>query len=404
MKNQEEVKNEINIKFENNKLSWNEVEGAISYSVSILGNEDFTVEDLEKINEIDINNTNLRSGKYDVYVTVKFNDGAKKQSNKKEIEYKKADIQEISNLKFDEKTKMLKWDSIENVENYTVFIYDNVQGSFVDESGKKLDENNYVVTKENNIHFKSIENFDYTFCVEANFQDGKSICSYLERKIVGKPYEEKELLKSPENIKVNNNIITWNKVENAIGYRITLIGENDFSNDFVEKDILNYEIGEECRLIPGDYIVRIVSIADENSNYGNSENNSEEAIYSKNKKVLQVPNEVKVDEGILTWNKVEHAKEYFIKIENDIESKIISVSNDKTSLDLKNEKLPVGVNKISICACSNEYMYIKSSDYSNVIDYNVKEEEYISNENLNSKTATSLLEKAFTTIATLFIK
>ncbi|MGL4730968.1 MAG: cell wall-binding repeat-containing protein [Clostridium sp.] len=373
-----------NLIFSNNKLTWDKVEGATSYDVNILGNSDYTMHSCGQYNFQDFNSTQLRPGHYDAYVIANFGDGSSKQSEKLGLDYNIERLATPSEITFDSESKMLNWKDVEGAKSYTVFVYDNIQGVLVKSDELKSgviaptdkgdkNENNPVV-EENRLDCSKLPEGDYSFSIRTN--SGKSIFndSYyggLDNQFIGDPYKDKKILASPTNVKIDeNNNITWDAVENASRYRITIVGEKDSSNVYCNGETTSYK-REGCKMPAGEYELKVIAMPEANSSYRNSEW-SQAITYTKEQLVVDTPQNVQIKDGILTWDKVEGLGSYFVKIENDVKAQIIKVENDKVSLSLKELNLPKGESKISICSHSNYRIIENSSEYTEPTVYVVE--------------------------------
>ena len=80
------------------------------------------------------------------------------------------------------------------------------------------------------------------------------------------PVEEKEQLESPQSVKLDKAIATWDAVENATGYKLQLYKDNSKSGQAVEVgNVTEYDITELLEFYQsGEYAVTITAIGGEN--------------------------------------------------------------------------------------------------------------------------------------------
>lgn len=106
----------------------------------------------------------------------------------------------------------------------------------------------------------------------------------------------------PQNLKVEEGVLTWDEVEEASKYLI-LIG-----NDEIEVNTTSFDL-KTLTLESGEYKVKVKAFL--NDKYGPY---SEEVVYLVNIAVLSKPGNVRIDGDIIYWSSVANAKEYEVTV------------------------------------------------------------------------------------------
>ena len=166
---------------------------------------------------------------------------------------------------------------------------------------------------------------------------------------------EEDIIKlvAPENVTVDGDILKWSASESAKLYEIKATLNNQvtlFTTSSIQYDIKAFSIGNwtfEVRAL-GD------GVFFESSNYSQSFTHEIEPIY------LTIPQNIAINSGVFSFNAVNDAVSYIVKI-NDSE-----VSINQTSLNLNSYNLNPGTYIVSVKAIGNNQSIIDSTFSSTV--------------------------------------
>lgn len=300
-----------NLKIVDGVLSWDEVKGANSYTVEINGKEyecaenSFTLPDdlygqvNVKVTAHDGNgNTVFAELKTTVTITLPTPDNIRQESN------------------------VITWDAVKNAQGYVVKI-NGVEHA--------ANENRYVLP----------DGISGSLSVLASgTSDGIILPSEYSV-----PFIIKTTLNKPTGITVSNGVITWNKVENADKYIVTL------NNEIVKETASNF-LSVKYQ-VSGLTNVKIKAVS---ANENILDSDFAETILDIEKLTLSAPKNVTVDGKTLTFEAVEGAVEYEIYQNGQI---IATVS--VTSYAITNEQFELG-GYIEVKAISPTAIASKLSD------------------------------------------
>ncbi len=150
----------------------------------------------------------------------------------------------------------------------------------------------------------------------------------------------------PNNLRLIENELRWDEVENATGYIVNVNGIDD--ENIIEDTKYLIEVVEGI----STYAIKVKAIFNDNindiSNYSNT------LKYSVTATKLENPKNVHVTENIIVWNQVENALSYIIMI-NDNE--VISNNNTYVLSDSQIENMPL---EIKILAVGDGALYANS--------------------------------------------
>ncbi len=157
----------------------------------------------------------------------------------------------------------------------------------------------------------------------------------------------------------NNVIVEWNKVENAISYRVT-VNQTETYQVYSEKHVFIFESIKNYAQDELSFTVKAIGY----NNYLDSAISTQETFnpYSK----LSIPEEVKIENvnniAFLSFKAVENARTYIISV-NDVEfeseSTYINLSQYVNSTQLYSIKIKC-----------KAYNFFKESDFSEIFNYN----------------------------------
>lgn len=129
--------------------------------------------------------------------------------------------------------------------------------------------------------------------------------SWCENKSVNK-------LKQVEvsSIKYDNGVIKWSSVSNATSYKV-VIGDNEYTT---QKASLEYQAGNES------FDISIQAIGDHNKTFDG-------VVSTKNFIYLDVVEGITIEDGKLTWQEVEHADAYKIRLQSNSNTPVTVTTN-----------------------------------------------------------------------------
>jgi hypothetical protein len=156
----------------------------------------------------------------------------------------------------------------------------------------------------------------------------------------------------PNNLEINDKILTWGEVENAESYIIYIDGEE------YKADEASYSLDKLIEIKV--YEIKIKAIGD-GEIYLNSE--WSEIIKYTVSMNLNAPNGLEIEGNILTWTAVENAKKYII----DIDGTEYKADEANYSLD---ELIEIKVYEIKVKAIGDDEIYF-DSDWSEIIKHTV---------------------------------
>jgi hypothetical protein len=177
----------------------------------------------------------------------------------------------------------------------------------------------------------------------------------IEKTLNANLNNEEDIIKlvAPENVTVDRDILKWSASESAKLYEIKATLNNQvtlFTTSSIQYDIKAFAIGNwtfEVRAL-GD------GVFSESSNYSQSFTHEIEPIY------LTIPQNIAINSGVFSFNAVNDAVSYIVKI-NDSE-----VSINQTSLNLNSYNLNPGTYIVSVKAIGNNQSIIDSTFSSTV--------------------------------------
>ncbi len=116
-------------------------------------------------------------------------------------------------------------------------------------------------------------------------------------------------------IKYDNGLIKWNSVSNATSYKV-IIGDKEYTTT---KSSLEYQAGNE------NFDITIQAIGDHNKTFDG-------VVSTKNFIYLDVVEGVTIEDGKLTWQEVEHADAYKIRLQSNSNTPITVTTNSYDKL------------------------------------------------------------------------
>lgn len=188
---------------------------------------------------------------------------------------------------------ILNWPNVSYAKNYEVFI---------DEDSYIIESNKFDILE----HVKEVK--DYNIKVRALDNNNFIASDFIEIK-----HKTTAQMQTPS-INVKGETISWNKVENAISYTITINNDLYINTEYVH---LSFDFSNYCTKA-GQYILRVS--ANTNGNYRASD--IVEYTYYKMQK-LNSPT-LSIENGILSWISVDNAKNYSVFIDGVMKDELIT--------------------------------------------------------------------------------
>ena len=393
------------ITVENNLISWNRIENATGYKISIDGEENevtppiFDLSGITKPKSYNIrikalgnkiehfdsnwsqsvivtrlpapvlqitktkliwNQINGNSG-YELYCNDKYMAHIKKDVTEYDLlninaDYKfqiqtKGDNFYILDSPFSEKVSVKKLDMPSNLQiNETQMSWDAVAGADLYLIGGDFTP---LETYETLYDLQSVKPGIYNVSVQAisNREDlFASDKNYIKVTIEKKP------LGRLSGVSIQGNRLIWDRLENASGYKILIKQNQTLYKEITEGPVENFADLLEIGLSDGTYTIEIYALG--NDIYKNSE--KESVSYIKTTPTAQIPNldpikNAAIHNGVLKWNAVSNASGYVVNMTLDN----VSVYNtnvmrdDKLELDIPELNLEAGNYIVTLYALGN---------------------------------------------------
>ena len=215
---------EPQLSYEDGLIAWPNIENADYYEIMIQGQDSIFV-DTNEFNFSDIVVQNEKVYKFIIVARSNneyINSSTIDQTKMVEI-YLTGKMETPTDLSFNQSTKVFSWSAVEKAQSYTVYL--NKDGWT---SQKELK----ATTNSLNLASYMIERGSYKFCVKANAYAVSDISWYLASEKSQKlSHIVKTTLEAPQNLKatlsVTDVIFTWNAVQNANGYIIEILNEDN---------------------------------------------------------------------------------------------------------------------------------------------------------------------------------
>lgn len=269
---------------ESGVIIFNEVENAEYYTLTIVcGNKDHNHKDVRlSSNTYDFSTCEMQED--GISFTVKaYADGYLTSTS--EVYVYKKNLSEVTGLAYDSAKSELTWNAVANAANYVVTV--NGESYVVDGTSYSL----------------RYETGSLKVSVKAEAKGYISSTAALDVTI--------SRLATPTNIKISNNVITWDAVEGATGYVVKMLGR--------ENDVTGTSYTIPANTI-GSTKITIVAKA---ANSANNSVASEEIAIEKNSSSM---NPV-YNNGKVTWNYLYNVDTYVVKV-NDGEEFEVSGKNE----------------------------------------------------------------------------
>ena len=164
-----------------------------------------------------------------------------------------------------------------------------------------------------------------------------------------------EALAAPANITVRGDDLSWDRVEGAASYSITVVGEGYSDEGTSDNGFYKLEFTE-----PGVYTISVTAVAEDGS-LGKTG-----SISYTFKQRLAAPGKPAYNAGVLTWDAVENAVSYNLRVWNPVDDKLIeNIAVEGTSYTLDAEKYgATGAYDISVSAVADPEGVYSDSVYS----------------------------------------
>lgn len=172
-------------------------------------------------------------------------------------------------------------------------------------------------------------------------------------------------LESPKNIVLKNDFLSWNRVQEADGYFISIDGQ---LTDHHLKELF-YDL-RELRLVAGSYQVSVVAVKDGFKSLPSVK--LDYLVKEDQEGILNAPQNIELRDGILHWQGEHGANSYLVHVG----SMMFNVREPTFDLSLKS--IPVGEHQIYVNTLKNNYV----SPNSNTLNYLVSSNKEQNNINL----------------------
>jgi hypothetical protein len=262
------IKDPSNIKYDGNYITWDEVKGAQSYEVIINDNAPL----FSEINRFSYDSLNQS---FQVSIQA-INSSSKGEDSNKVVEHFNF-IGTVDNIHYED--GKIVWDTNPNATSYQVKINNGTPIT------ANINELGGLPTGKNSVQ---------VIAVDVNNANNYSKWSLIY---------QYTLLESPTNIQYDSSIISWDSVSNATGYIVSI---NSF--DYNVGNTLEYAFVAEG----------ISSLAISVKALGNESTDVYDSAYALEKTYvyLEPIHTVDVNDGIVTWDFVDHATHYKVEVKS----------------------------------------------------------------------------------------
>lgn len=183
---------------------------------------------------------------------------------------------------------LITWDPVDDATGYSVSV-DGKESDVITDTEYTVKEGAKHTVKVKPVKANSQTTYYYSF-----WSDSVSV------RLLGSV--------QPKNIKYEDGKITWTKVANAVGYRVTIDGEEDE----VPTNEYSYTGGDS-------FDVTVQALGDGNTYYNGAVSDAKSFIY------LPVVERIWIDDdGNLVWDKIEKATGYSVKVNNNSQPKKVN--------------------------------------------------------------------------------
>lgn len=319
------------LKYESEQIMWNEVANATNgYSVIVKQNDKEVIN--QTITKTSITVAELAAGNYTVYVKAIEVKDAYKESNTAKLDFTVVDktpikttLETPSNITYDSKTQTVKWDKVENANSYKIkAVKTNSEDTVIEEQ---------TVT-DLIISVKNLETKNITLTIQA--LASKEDETYLDSEVATYSFTILPTkLATPTNLKYENEIISFDSVDNSDCYQIIIMDKNTEEvkkelSDTIETTMNVSDLGK------GDYVLKVIAYAEIDAIYyaDSDQATMEFTIASLGK--LSTPEITGINGGNIVWT-TNNARDYEITIvkrgtTEEVSTEGISVVNNSFML------------------------------------------------------------------------
>lgn len=197
-----------------------------------------------------------------------------------------------------------------------------------------------------------------------------SLCSFTSLVACKK---EPTKLETPQNLKINGDVASWDAVENATKYRLNLIDSfNKEQKRLVDGTSVDLKT---LHLNIDTYKIQVQAVG--NDKYADSDYSTTEITYKNRLPQLEVPSNLVITGHIFSWDVVEYAASYKVSIVNSL-NEVKEITSNEATLNLKALRLAPETYTIKVQAIGDNVDY-RDSDFSNTsVTYEVVPEPIIS--------------------------
>lgn len=252
-----------------------------------------------------------------------------------------------TNLQISETT--LTWTAVANASSYKV----DIDGTEHSASAATYDLSALTTAKTYTIKVKAIGNG--TAYTDSDWSQAKS---YVVSEQIAQPQQ----LPVPANHKIEGKYFSWDDVENATGYKVSL---NDVEYN---QSISSYWLGDLTTA--GTYVLKVKAIGDGEAFTDSAWSSEKSYVINEQAERLAAPTGLAVNGFDLTWNPVTNADSYEIDFNNGVYS-ITKYAYETTTYSLAGQ-IGIGTYTIKIKAASDSVNYT-DSDWSQGLSHEVTE-------------------------------
>lgn len=296
------------LKYENDKITWNEVKNASNgYAVIVKQNDKEVIN--KNITDTSLSVIELTAGNYTVIIKANEVKDAYKESKQATLDFtvvektpEKTNLQTPTNITYDSTTQSIKWDSVESAERYKIKATKTNTDLIVIEE--------QIVT-ETTISVNNLPTKEITLTIQALVSTTDE--THLDSNIAKFNFEIKPVkLTTPTNLKVENDIVSFDAVDNSDCYQIVIIDKN--TNEVVKEleDTIETKM-DISDLGKGDYILKVVAYAEIDSIYYTDSEEATTEFKIASLGTLTTPEITGINDGNIVWI-ANNARDYEITI------------------------------------------------------------------------------------------
>lgn len=165
-------------------------------------------------------------------------------------------------------------------------------------------------------------------------------------------------LESPANLKITNGVLSWDSVEEADHY-LVFIDQTE-----VKVSLLTYDLKKQS-LAVGSYTVSVVAVKDDKLSLPS--NVLTYVVIDPAAEVVEVPKNVKIVAGVVSWDAVVGATSYLVHVGT------MNFTVTTTTVDLKTKSIPEGTHAVYVNTVKGSKSSANSQNVSYVVETSIQQ-------------------------------